>query len=43
MLDYYAEREELVTVDGAAPVDEVSREVLRELEAVRARLSPRPA
>lgn len=40
MLDYYAEREELVTVDGSAPVDQVSRQVLRELEAVRGRLSP---
>lgn len=39
MLAYYAEREELVAVDGSAPVDDVSRAVLALLEAVRGRLS----
>ena len=35
MLDYYADREELVTVDGARPPDDVTRALLAELEAVR--------
>lgn len=39
MLAYYAEREELVSVDGAVPADEVSRAVLAQLEAVRVRLT----
>ena len=34
MLDYYAEREQLVTVDGARPMDEVSSSLLGELERV---------
>ncbi len=35
MLDYYANREELVTVDGARPPAEVTLSLLGELEAVR--------
>jgi adenylate kinase len=34
MLDYYAEREQLVTVDGARPMDEVSSSLLGQLERV---------
>jgi adenylate kinase len=34
MLDYYAEREQLITVDGARPVDEVSEAVITALEDV---------
>ena len=32
MIDYYAERERLVTVNGSKPEDEVTRELIRELE-----------
>ena len=35
MIDYYAERERLVTVDGALPPDEVTAAVLAELEQHR--------
>jgi adenylate kinase len=38
MLDYYAEREQLVTVDGAKSVDAVSSSVLEQLERVREEL-----
>lgn len=34
MVDYYAEREELVKVDGARPPDEVTKSLLGELEQV---------
>jgi adenylate kinase len=34
MLDYYAAREQLITVDGARPVDEVSAAVITALEDV---------
>lgn len=34
MLDYYADREELITVDGTQPVEEVKAALLRELERV---------
>lgn len=37
MIRYYAGREELVTVDGARPVDDVSRTVLDRLEHLRRR------
>jgi adenylate kinase len=35
MLDYYTEREQLVTVDGAQPMDEVSSSLLGQLERVQ--------
>jgi adenylate kinase len=35
MLDYYSEREELITVDGTRPVDEVNADLLQALEQVR--------
>jgi adenylate kinase len=35
MLDYYAEREQLITVDGARAVDEVSQGVITALEDLR--------
>ena len=38
MLDYYADREELVTVDGARPPEHVTRTLLDELEAVSHKL-----
>lgn len=38
MLDYYAEREELVTVDGARPAEHVTRSLFDELEAVSHKL-----
>jgi adenylate kinase len=37
MLDYYADRAELVVVDGAQPVDQVQAALLRDLERVRER------
>jgi len=39
MLDYYAAREELVTVDGAMAPEDVTRTLLAELEAVRHKLT----
>jgi adenylate kinase len=39
MLDYYAAREELVSVDGSRPVEEVTKAVIDALEALRSRLS----
>jgi adenylate kinase len=39
MLDYYADREELVTVDGAQPPAAVTRSLLAELEAVKHKLT----
>ncbi len=39
MLDYYADREELVTVDGARPAEQVTDALLGELEAVRHKLT----
>ena len=38
MLDYYAEREELVSVDGSRSVEEVTKDVIEALEALRPRL-----
>ncbi|HEY2832863.1 MAG TPA: adenylate kinase, partial [Sporichthyaceae bacterium] len=38
MLDYYAEREELVSVDGSCSVEEVTKAVIDALEALRPRL-----
>jgi adenylate kinase len=38
MLDYYAEREELVSVDGSQPVEEVTKAVIDALETLRPRL-----
>ncbi|HZE67358.1 MAG TPA: adenylate kinase [Sporichthyaceae bacterium] len=38
MLDYYAQREELVSVDGSQPVDEVTKVVIDALEDLRPRL-----
>ena len=35
MLGYYADREELITVDGAAPVDDVHTAVLAGLRRVQ--------
>lgn len=35
MVAYYAEREQLVTVDGAMPPDEVTRSVIEQIEALR--------
>jgi adenylate kinase len=35
MLDYYSERERLVTVDGARPIDDVSSSLVGQLEQVR--------
>jgi adenylate kinase len=43
MLGYYGEREELITVDGAEPPEEVHATVLERLEAVRPTLQPGPA
>jgi adenylate kinase len=37
MLDYYADREELIVVDGTQPVEDVNADLLRELERVRER------
>ena len=39
MLDYYAQRERLVTVDGAQPADQVTATVLAELEEHKADLT----
>jgi adenylate kinase len=39
MLDYYSEREKLVTVNGARPVDEVSWSLQVQLQKVRRELS----
>jgi adenylate kinase len=39
MLDYYAAREELVSVDGSRPVEAVTKAVIDALEALRSRLS----
>ncbi|MDP9241250.1 MAG: adenylate kinase [Actinomycetota bacterium] len=39
MLDYYGGREELVTVDGAQAPEDVTRQLLGELEAVRHKLT----
>jgi adenylate kinase len=38
MLDYYGEREELVSVDGSQPVEEVTKAVISALAALRPRL-----
>lgn len=38
MLDYYANRETLLTIDGDRPVAEVTRSAIAELEQVKARL-----
>lgn len=38
MLAYYADREELVTIDGAMPAEHVTRTLLDELEAVQHKL-----
>jgi adenylate kinase len=38
MLDYYAQRETLVTIDGYRPVADVTRSAIAELEKVRAHL-----
>ena len=38
MLDYYADRAELVTIDGSEPVDEVHSAVLRRVRRVQAML-----
>ena len=40
MLDYYAQREELVTVDGGRPPDEVSWSLVSRLQEIRNRLTP---
>jgi adenylate kinase len=39
LLDYYADRETLITVDGSKPVDEVTAAALAELDRVRSTLS----
>jgi adenylate kinase len=39
MLDYYAQRERLVTVDGAQPADDVTAAVMAELEEHKADLA----
>jgi len=39
MLAYYDEREQLVTIDGAQPPDDVTRDAVGRLEAVRDKLS----
>jgi len=39
MLDYYAQREELVKVDGALPCDEVTASLLTELDQLRRSLA----
>jgi adenylate kinase len=39
LLDYYADRETLITVDGSKPVDEVTATALAELDRVRPTLS----
>ncbi|HEX7186621.1 MAG TPA: adenylate kinase [Actinomycetes bacterium] len=39
MLDYYAQRERLVTVDGAQPADDVTAAVMAELEEHKAELA----
>lgn len=39
MLDYYAQREELVTVDGGRPPDEVSWSLVSRLQEIRNRLT----
>lgn len=39
MLDYYADREELVTVDGTRSPEDVTRQLLDELEAVSHKLT----
>jgi adenylate kinase len=39
MLDYYARRRELITVDGGAPIAEVHRIVRSQLDVIRPRLS----
>ena len=39
MLDYYANRETLLTIDGAKSVAEVTRSVIAELEQLKPRLS----
>jgi adenylate kinase len=38
LLDYYRDREQLITVDGDAPMDEVTAAVVTELERVREEL-----
>jgi adenylate kinase len=43
MLGYYREREELVTVDGCEPVDQVQSTVLDRLEQLRQKLEQHPA
>ncbi|MBA2769193.1 MAG: adenylate kinase [Sporichthyaceae bacterium] len=35
MVAYYAEREELITVNGSLPADEVTRSVIEQLDALR--------
>jgi len=39
MLAYYDEREQLVTIDGAQPPDDVTREAVERLEALRDKLT----
>jgi adenylate kinase len=39
LLDYYAQRETLVTVDGAQPVEKVTQDAIDQLELARSRLS----
>jgi adenylate kinase len=39
LLDYYAHREELITVNGARPVDEVTWSVIVQLERAQRQLS----
>jgi adenylate kinase len=41
MLDYYAERERLVRVNGARPVAEVTWSILVQLQRARAYRAPR--
>jgi adenylate kinase len=41
LLDYYARREELITVNGARPVDEVSWSVIVQLQRVHRQLGSR--
>jgi adenylate kinase len=43
MLGYYREREELITVDGAEPVEQVQRAILDRLEQLRSELEQRTA
>lgn len=38
MVEYYAEREQLITVDGSLPPDEVTRSMIEKIEALRPRL-----